>query len=160
RLKGDIVPSYIIGKDDDGRPFFQGYGNGFYSNVSYGPILFQKIPIYLGLFACLLSIIYTIVGIPIVLFRKMKAIDLSISCLPAMGTISFFLAYRKIGLTDAVNKELFTTLNMTSFGIFAGMLFFGISVVIGAYLLYKRWPVIHKWIKLPLAFNSVFLLYL
>ncbi|GGH04621.1 hypothetical protein GCM10007415_46170 [Parapedobacter pyrenivorans] len=161
RLKGNIIPSYIIGQNNDGRPFFQGYGNGFYSKTAYGPILFQKTLIYLGLLAALLSVICTIVGIPLVLFRKMKAIDLSITGLPAIGTICFLLAYRKMGLTDAVNKELFITLNTTSFSIFAGMLFFGISVVIGAYLLYKRWRQIsEKWIKFPLAFNMIFLFYL
>ncbi|SEL31404.1 serine hydrolase domain-containing protein [Parapedobacter koreensis] len=161
RLKGNIIPSLIIGNDNEGRPFFQGYGNGFYSKTSYGPILFQKILIYLGLLAALLSIICTIVGIPLVLFRKIKAIDLSIIGLPAIGTICFSLAYRKMGLTDAANKELFTTLNTTSFSIFAGMLFFGMSVVIGAYLLYKRWPQIRKkWIKFFLAFNILFLFYL
>lgn len=160
RLKGNIIPSYIIGNDNNGRPFFQGYGNAFYSKTMYGPILFQKILIYLGLFAALLSLIYTIVGIPLVLFKKIKAIDLSIAGLPTIGTISFFLAYRKMGVTDAVNKELFTTLNTTSFYIFTGMLFFGISVVIGACLLYKRWPKTQKWIKFPLAFNIIFLLYL
>lgn len=161
RLKGNIIPSLIMGVDQEGRPFFQGYGNGFYSKTSYGPTLFQKALIYLGLFAALLSLIYTVIGIPLVLFRKMNAIDLGILGLPAIGTISFLLAYRKMGLTDAANKELFTTLNPTSFSIFAGMLFFGIGVVIGAYLLYRRWPQIRsKWIKFLLTFNILFLFYL
>ncbi|GHE29070.1 hypothetical protein GCM10017764_09650 [Sphingobacterium griseoflavum] len=160
RSRGNIIPSYIIGSDDNGRPFFQGDGNNFYVRTSYGPILFQKILIYLGLFAAVMSIIYTLVGIPLVLFRKIKSIDLCIACSPALGTICFLLAYRKMGLTDAINKELFTTLNTTSFSIFAGMLFFGIGVLIGAYLLCKRWPKMQKSIKLPLAFNSIFLLYL
>ncbi|MGH2623275.1 MAG: serine hydrolase, partial [Sphingobacterium sp.] len=160
RLKGDIVASCVIGLDHNGKPFFQGYGNGFYNKVSYGPILFQKMLIYLGLIAAFMSVVYTIVGIPLFLFRKLKAIDFGIICLPAIGTISIILAYRKMGLTDAVNKELFTTLNPTSFSIFAGMLFFGISVVLGAYLLYKRRSQIQGWVKFPLAFNIIFLFYL
>ena len=161
RLKGNIIPSLIVGRDHEGRPFFQGYGNGFYSKTSYGPILFQNALIHLGLLAALLSLIYTVIGLPLVLFRKIKAIDFGILGLPAIGTISFLLAYRKLGLTDAANKELFTTLNTTSFSIFAGMLFFGIGVLIGAYLLYRRWPQIRsKWIKFPLAFIVLFLFYL
>jgi len=160
RLKGDIIASCVIGKDHNGKPFFQGYGNGFYSKVSYVPILFQKMLIYLGLIAAFMSIVYTIVGIPLFLFRKLKAIDFSIICLPAIGTISFILAYRKMGLTDTVNKELFNTLNSTSFSIFAGMLFFGIGVLLGGYFLCKRWSQIQGWIKFPLAFNIIFLFYL
>lgn len=160
RLKGNIIASCIIGHDDNGNPFFQGYGSGFYGKISYGPILFQKILIYLGLIAASLSIVYTVVGLPLFLFKKMKAIDFGMICLPAVGTISFILAYRKMGLTDSVNKELFTTFNLTSFSIFAGMLFFGISVVLGAYLLYKSWSQIQGWIKFPLALNIIFLFYL
>ena len=160
RLKGDIVGSCIIGHDVNGHPFFQGYGNGFYSKVHYGPILFQKLLIYLGLIAALMSIVYIIVGVPLFLFRKLKAMDFGIICLPATGTISFIMAYRQLGLTDTVNKELFTTVNSTSFSIFAGMLFFGISVILGGYFLWKRWSQVQGWVKFPLAFNIIFLFYL
>jgi len=161
RLKGDIIPSCVIGHDNEGRPFFQGYGNSFYSKTLYLPILLQKIPIYFGLIAALLSIIYAIVGIPLALFKKIKIIDLCLVLLPSLGIVSFLASYRLLGVTDAVSKELFTTMNETTFSIFAGMLFFGISVVIGAYLLYKRWPQINrKWVKFTLAFNILFLFYL
>lgn len=161
RLKGDIIPSCVIGHNAEGRPFFQGYGNNFYSKTLYLPILLQKILIYLGLIAALLSIIYAVVGIPLALFKKIKMIDLCLVLLPALGIVCFLASYRLLGVTDAVNKELFTSMNWTTFFIFAGMLFFGISVVIGAYLLYKRWSKIgKKWIKFPLAFNISFLFYL
>lgn len=161
RLKGDIIPSCVIGLNNEGHPFFQGYGNSFYSKTPYLPILLQKIPIYLGLVAALLSIIYTIVGIPLALFKKIKIIELCLTLFPSIGIICFLASYRILGITDAVNKELYTSLNATSFSIFAGMLFFGIGVIIGAYLLYKRWRQINKkWIRFPLAFNSIFLFYL
>lgn len=161
RLKGDIIPSCVIGHDNEGHPFFQGYGNSFYSKTPYLPILLQKIPIYLGLIAALLSIIYAIVGIPLALFKKIKIIDLCLVLLPSLGIVCFLASYRLLGVTDAVHKELYTSLNGTTFSIFAGMLFFGISVVIGAYLLYKRWPQLgRKWIKFPLVFNILFLFYL
>ncbi|MGO1243940.1 serine hydrolase [Sphingobacterium sp. JB170] len=161
QLKGDIIPSGVIGRDNEGRPFFQGYGNSFYKKTVYLPILLQKIPIYLGLIAALLSIIYTIAGIPLTLFRKIKIIDLCLVLLPSLGIGCFLASYRLLGATDAIHKELFTTLNGTTFSIFAGMLFFGISVVIGTYLLYKRWSKISKkWIKFALAFNIIFLFYL
>jgi len=161
KLKGDIIPSCVIGHDNEGRPFFQGYGNGFYSKTIYLPILLQQIPIYLGLIAALLSIIYAIVGIPLAIFKKIKIIDLGLVLLPSLGIVCFLTSYRLLGVTDAVHKELFTSVNATSISIFAGMLFFGISVVIAAYLLYKRWPQISKkWIRFLLVFNTIFLFYL
>lgn len=161
RLKGNIIPSFIIGHDNEGRPFFQGYGNSFYSKTFYLPILLQKIPIYLGLIAALLYIIYAIVGIPLALFKKIKIIDLCLVLLPSLGVVCFLTSYRLLGVTDAVHKELFTSANATSISIFAAMLFFGISIVISAYLLYRRWPQISKkWIKFALAFNIIFLFYL
>lgn len=161
RLKGDIIPSCVIGRDHEGHPFFQGYGNRFYSKTIYLPILLQQIPIYLGLIAALLSIIYAIIGIPLALFKKLKIIELCIVLLPALGIICFLASYRLLGATDAVNKELFTSANSTSISIFAGMLFFGVNVMIAAHLLYKRWRQIEKkWIKFPLTFNTIFLFYL
>ena len=161
RLKGNIIPSLIIGNDNNGNPFFQGYGNSFYSKTSYAPILIQKILIYLGVLAALLTVLYTIVGIPLFLFKKAKIKDLCITYLPFIGIVCFLAAYRTLGLTDEASKELFTTVNVTSFFIFSGMLFFGISVVIAAFILYKRWSHIEtKWIKLLLAFNTIFLFYL
>jgi CubicO group peptidase (beta-lactamase class C family) len=161
RLKGDIIPSCVIGHDNEGHPFFQGYGNRFYSKTPYLPIILQKIPIYLGLIAALLSIIYAIVGIPLSLFKKIKIIDLCLVLLPSLGIVCFLASYRLLGATDAVHKELFTSVNATSISIFAGMLFFGISVVIAAYLLYKRWwQISKKWMKFALAFNTIFLFYL
>ncbi len=161
RVQGDIIPSCVIGYDNDGHPFFQGYGNGFYLKKAYAPILLQKILIYLGLFAALLSIIYAIVGIPLVLFKKITLADLCLVLLPALGVICFLVSYRLLGQTDAVHKELFTSANATSLAIFGGMLFFGISVIIGAYLLYRRWShLTKKWVKFPLAFNMLFLFYL
>ncbi|WP_028295725.1 serine hydrolase domain-containing protein [Olivibacter sitiensis] len=161
RLKGDIIPSCVIGHDNEGHPFFQGYGNSFYSKTIYLPILLQKIPIYLGLIAALLSIIYAIFGIPLALFKKIKIADLCLVLLPSLGIVCFLASYRLLGVTDAVHKELFTSVNATSISIFAGMLFFGVSVIIAAYLLYRRWPQINKkWVKFPLVFNILFLLYL
>jgi CubicO group peptidase (beta-lactamase class C family) len=161
RLKGEIIPSCVIGHDKEGRPFFQGYGNSFYSKTSYLPILLQKIPIYLGLIAGLLSIIYAIVGIPLALFKKIKILDLCLVLLPSLGIGCFWASYRLLGATDAVNKELFASANGTSLSIFAGMLFFGLSVIIAAYLLYKRWTQItSKLVRVPLVFNIIFLFYL
>lgn len=161
RLKGDIIPSCVIGHDNEGRPFFQGYGNRFYSKTIYLPVLLQQIPIYLGLIAALLSIIYAIVGIPLAIFKKIKIIDLCLVLLPSLGIVCFLASYRLLGVTDAIHKELFTSANATSISIFAGMLFFGISVVITSYLLYKRWWQIgRKWMKFALAFNTIFLFYL
>ncbi|MGK6352206.1 serine hydrolase domain-containing protein [Parapedobacter sp. DT-150] len=161
RSKGDIIPSFIVGRDHEGHPFFQGYGNGFFRKTAYAPVLLQQALIYLGLTAALLSIIYTIAGIPMVLLKKINIKDLWLTLWPTLGIVSFLVAYRILGITDEVHKELFTSMNGATFSIFAGMLFFGISVMIGAYLLYKRWDQLsHQWMRIPLAFNIIFLLYL
>jgi uncharacterized membrane protein len=81
--------------------------------------------------------------------------------LPSLGIGCFWASYRLLGATDAVNKELFASANGTSLSIFAGMLFFGLSVIIAAYLLYKRWTQItSKLVRVPLVFNIIFLFYL
>lgn len=161
RFKGDIVPSAVIGQDEEGRAFFQGYGNRFYRKTTYASILIQKIPIYLGLIAAFLSLLYTLIGITLLLTKKINPRQLSLPLFPAVGIVCFGLSYRLLGTTDEIHKELFTFLNTTSFSIFAGMLLFGISVIVGAYGLYKQWSKLTKtWIKFALLFNSIFLFYL
>ena len=161
RAKGNIIPSFIIGRDDEGQPFFQGYGGSFFSKTNYTAILIQKIPIYLGLIAALLCVVFTITGALLVLLRKVKISDLWLTLLPTLGIISFLGAYRKLGATDEINKELFTSMNGTTMSIFIGMLFFALSVVVGACLLYRRWSHINtRWVKFCLTFNIIFLLYL
>ncbi len=161
RLKEDIIPSLIIGKDSEGHPFVQGHGGSFYLKAAYPPIILQQIFIYLGIASGLLSIIFAIIAMPMVLFRKIKFIDLCFALLPALGSLSFLYSYRLIGQTDAVDKQLFASANVTTFSIFAGMVIFGISVFAVGYLLYKRWHVIRKrWVRYVLAFNFMFLFYL
>ncbi|GAA4780769.1 hypothetical protein GCM10023231_04910 [Olivibacter ginsenosidimutans] len=71
----------------------------------------------------------------------------------SIGIVCFLAAYRKMGVTDEAAKELFTSPNATTIFIFVGMLFFGISVVIGAYLLYKCWRQVEKKMdKISLSF--------
>lgn len=161
RLHGDIIPSFVIGHDNQGRPFFEGYGNNFYSKRTYLPILLQKIPIYLGVIAALLSIIGAIIGLFLISFGKIKIIELSLVHLPSLGIICFLISYRILGMTDASSKEIFTSVNGTTISIFAGMLVFGVSLIISTYLLYRHWSKIHKnWLKVILTFNMVFLFYL
>ncbi len=161
RLKGDILPSFILARDSDDQPFFQGYGNGFYRQVSYASVLIQKIPIYFGLLAILIYAIYSFVGIFLSLLRKMKVIDLSIPLLPTLGALCFLFAYRTMGLTDANHKELFASVNWTSFSIFAGMLLFAILVISSSFLLYRRWSQLQqRWVRMLFAFNNFFLCYL
>lgn len=161
RFKGDILPSFILALDSEGHPFFQGYGNSFYRKVSHTSILAQKLPIYLGLAAILIYVVYSMVAIFLTLFKKMKLIDLCIPLLPIVGTVCFLLAYRIMGLTDAGHKELFASFNATTLSIFTGMLIFAILIVLSSFLLYKRWSGIERWwLRLFLAFNNFFLCYL
>ncbi|MFD2744311.1 MULTISPECIES: serine hydrolase domain-containing protein [Sphingobacterium] len=161
RLQEDIIPSFVIGHDPEGRPFFEGYGNNFYSKTTYLPILLQKIPIYLGVIAALLSIIGAIIGLFLISFGKIKILELSLVHLPSLGIICFLISYRILGITDANSKEIFASMNGTTISIFAGMLVFGISLLISTYLLCRYWSKIQKtWLKVILTFNIVFLFYL
>src|SRR5690606_29006051 len=119
----DIIPSFIIAKDSEGNPFVQGYGNSFYSKSSNGPIFIQQLLIYLGMIAAVLTFIYAVLGIPLAWLKKISLNELFLAVLPALGVLSFFGAYRLMSFTDAVQKELFTTMNWTTFCIFFGMLF-------------------------------------
>ena len=161
RLKDDILPAFVLAKDPFGQPFFQGYGNSFYRKVPRASVLIQKMPIYLGLMAILIYLIFSLIGIFLTLFRKMKLIDLGIPLLPIVGTCCFLAAYRLMGQTDASHKELFVSFNETSFSIFLGMLLFAILVVVSSLLLYSRWSRLNPlWLRLFLAFNNFFLCYL
>ncbi|MFD1768361.1 serine hydrolase domain-containing protein [Sphingobacterium suaedae] len=161
RLQGDILPYFILARDAAGRPFFQGYGNGFYRPVSYSSVLIRQVPIYLGLIALAVYFLYSCVGIILTLLRKMKPIDLFIPLLPVLGTFSFLFAFRTMGLTDASHKELFASFNWTSFSIFAGMLLFAILVISSSVLLYRRWTYFNgRWFGVLLAFSHFFIGYL
>ncbi|MDR2275313.1 MAG: beta-lactamase family protein [Sphingobacterium sp.] len=161
RSKNDILPSFVLAQDSMGQPFFQGYGNSFYRKVPPASILIQKAPIYLGFSAIFIYMIFSLLGIMLTLFRKIKLIDLGIPLLPIVGTCCFIAAYRLMGLTDASHKDLFTSFNSTSFLIFLGMLSFAILVIVSSLLLYKRWfQLTPKWLRLLLAFCNFFLCYL
>lgn len=161
RLKDDILPAFVLAKDPNGQPFFQGYGNSFYRKVPRASVLIQKMPIYLGLMAILIYLIFSLIGIFLTLFRKMKLIDLGIPLLPIVGTCCFLAAYRLMGQTDVSHKELFVSFNETSFSVFLGMLLFAILVVVSSLLLYSRWSRLNPlWLRLFLAFNNFFLCYL
>ncbi|MNN01049.1 beta-lactamase/D-alanine carboxypeptidase [compost metagenome] len=161
RAKDDIIPSFVLAQDSMGQPFFQGYGNSFYRKVPRASLLVQKIPIYLGFIAILIYMIFSLVGVVLTFFKKMKLIDLGIPLLPTVGTCCCIAAYRLMGLTDASHKELFTSFNITSFLIFLGMLSFAILVIVSSLLLYKRWfQLTPRWLRLLLAFCNFFLCYL
>lgn len=161
RQKNDILPSFVLAKDSDEQPFFQGYGNSFYRKVPYTSILIQKIPIYLGVIAILIYVIYSVIAIILTLLRRMKRINLGIPLLPIIGTYCFIAAYRLMGQTDASHKELLASCNVTSFSIFLGMFLFAILIGLSSLLLYKRWSQIGpKWLRLLLACCNLFLCYL
>ena len=161
RLKDDILPAFVLAKDPKGQPFFQGYGNSFYRKVPRASVLIQKLPVYLGLMAIFIYTVYSLIGIFLTLFLKMKLIDLAIPLLPIAGTCFFLVAYRLMGQTDASHKELFTSFNGTSFSIFLGMLLFAVLIALSSLLLYFRWSRLSSlWLRLFLAFNNFFLCYL
>lgn len=161
RLSGNIRPSFILARDPEGIAFFQGYGNDFYRKVPYASVLIQKTPLYLGGIAILLYLIYGLLGICLTLFRRMKLIDLCIPLFPVIGTFCFIWAYRIMGQTDASHKELFASMNSTSFSIFAGMLLFAVLIIISCFILYIRWTKLsNRWIRVFFTFNNFFLCYL
>lgn len=161
RMQGDILPYFILARDPSGTPFFQGYGNGFYRKTAYIPLLLQKIPIYLGFTAYLLSALFSTIGAILLFFRKIKLADLLIPVLPVVGLLCFLMAYRTIGTADEMHKELFTNCNPTSFMIFCGMLLFPTSIITSCFVLYRRWSSIHRrWLRSFFVVNTVFLCYI
>lgn len=161
REKNNIIPSYVLGKDENGQPFFQGNGSAFYSKTSYTPVLIQKLLIYGGLLAMLLSVLTGIVSIFLLLFKKLRWRTLPLTILPALAVISLFAAYRKLSVTDDIDKAAFSTLNYTTLYIFSGSLAFGVFSLASVWFLYSRWSAINsRWIKGFLTFNVIFLCYM
>lgn len=161
RASNDIIPSFVLGKDKSGQPFFHGYGNGFYQRTSYAWILFQKALIFAGITAMILSVVVAFVTIVLRTFKKTSWIYVILTVLPALGVLSLIAAYRKMILTDEIDKAAFSSVNYTTIYIFLGTLGFGLLSLASIYFLYSRWSVIgNRWFRALLTLNSIFIFYM
>ncbi|MBO9153636.1 serine hydrolase domain-containing protein [Chitinophaga sp. GCM10012297] len=161
RAKGDIIPAYVLGKDEDGRPFFQGRGNEFYSQSDRWPVVVQQVLIYGGILAMLVSLLLLPVLLLLAAFKKLSWKILPAALFPALAVGSIFLAYRKLSVTDAIDKAIFTSVNATTLTIFLGSAAFGLFTLCGALFLFRKWNRINsKWLKGIFAANILLLCYM
>ncbi len=161
RSSNDIIPSLVLGTDERGQPFFHGYGNSFYEKASYTPIFFQRVLIFAGMAAMVLSVFVAFGAIVLGVFKKVKWKDIILTALPALAVFSVIAAYQKMRITDHFNKAAFSTLNYTTMYIYLGTLGFGLLSLASIWFLFSRWSHIsNKWIKGLLTFNSIFIFYI
>jgi CubicO group peptidase (beta-lactamase class C family) len=161
RASDHIIPSFVLGKDKSGQPFFQGYENGFYQKTPYAWVYFQKILILAGIVAMILSVVVALVTIVLRAFKKTSWIVIIITVLQALGVLSLIAAIHKMELTDQINKAAFSSVNYTTIYIFLGTLGFGLLSLASIYFLFSRWSLIgNRWFKALLTLNSIFIFYM
>lgn len=161
RVKGDIIPSIVLGKDRSGKLFFQGYGDAFYEKTNYFLVFLAKAAFCIGLISALLYVLYALLSLILLALKKITLKQALITMVPAIGVILSFFALREISLTDAFSKEVFTSLNATTLFIFLGSLALGVLTLMGILLLYWQWGQITKrWVKIALAANIISLVYI
>lgn len=161
RASGDIIPAYVLGKDDAGVPFFQGRGGAFFTRGAKWPVTLQKIMLY----ACLVALVISILALPVytllVTFRKASWKIAGVFLAPALAVAALPVAYKLLSTTDDIDKAAFTTINPATLTIFLCTAAFGVLTVLGAWLLFKqRHEMRSKWIKGALAVNTALLCYL
>jgi CubicO group peptidase (beta-lactamase class C family) len=161
RQKKDIIPSFIIARDHEGNAFLQGYGKSFYQKRSYFPIGLQKFIISGGLVSALIFLILAFISLVLYLFGKLRKPDLPLTVLPACGVLLGIMAFRLVSITDEASKELFSSINSTTLGIFFGSLCFCLFTFWGGFWFFRRYVYLHnRWFKVTLIFCYAFLSYL
>ncbi|WP_170827275.1 serine hydrolase domain-containing protein [Arcticibacter eurypsychrophilus] len=162
RHQSDIIPSFILSRDDNGVPFIQGYSNSlFFTKTGKAPILLQQYLFYLGFFSILVSLVCGIVGIVLLVLKKINLKRFSLLWMPAMATASGLLSYRKLVLTDEVNKVAFASVNTTTLFILFASVGFGVFTVVSLVQLIRQWNTLtNTFLKALLTFIIVMLCYL
>ncbi|MGX5817189.1 serine hydrolase domain-containing protein [Chitinophaga lutea] len=161
RASGDIIPAYVIGKDEAGVPFFQGRGGAFFTRAAKWPVSLQKIMLY----ACLAAMIFSILALPVytllATFKKASWKIAGVVLAPALAVAALPVAYKFLRTTDDIDKAAFTTINPATLTIFTCSAAFGILTILGAWLLFKHWGHIrYQWVRWTLAVNIGLLCYL
>lgn len=95
------------------------------------------------------------------MFKRTSWISVILTVLPALGVLSLIAAYRKMILTDEIDKAAFSGINYTTIYIFSGTLGFRLLSLASIYFLYSRWSVIGNcWFRALLTLNSIFIFYM
>lgn len=158
--KTDLTPTFASGRDKDGEGFLAGY-QGYYHKTNYFLIWIQRLLLYLGLLAMVLSVIIGVVSIIMMAFNKVQLKQITLLVTPALAVIAGVSAFTELTRTDTINKVAFAAFNGTTLFIFLGSFGFGLFDLISLWLLYKHWNTLNNyWIKGPLAFSIIFLSYL
>ncbi|MCZ4222538.1 serine hydrolase domain-containing protein [Pedobacter rhodius] len=162
RIQSEIIPAFIFSKDENGTPFLQGYNTSeFFTKVAKAPIVIQQYLFYAGLLSILIALILGFVALILLLFKKINYQRFFLLALPALAGLSGLLAYRKLSITDEVNKIAFSSINATTLFIFFTSLSFGFLTIISLILLIKQWNILkNKFVKITLTFTIIMLCYL
>jgi hypothetical protein len=161
RNKFQPQPSFVLGKDEEGRPFVQGYVDRYYQKASLFSVMLPQILGYLGLLAMALSLALALVWLLMAIFRKLTWPDLLMRILPALAVISGLCAFYVMRTADHNQRIVLASVNAISLGIFLGSLLFGIFSGLALWALYRRWSSLsNPWLKGLLVFNAVFVAYM
>ena len=162
RFKGDHIPSFVLGRDRNGKAFIQAYGNSlFFTQAERAPILMQQYLFYMGILSMVLSLVFAFAAGVFLLLRKIKTQLFILILMPALATINGLLAYRKLVLTDELHKVAFATANPTTLFIFIGSLGFGVFTLVSLFLLVRYWKSFsYKWLRITFVFVVGLLTYL
>jgi hypothetical protein len=157
RNKFQPQPSFVLGKDAEGHPFFQGYMDRYYQKASLFSVVLPQVFGYLGLLAMGLSLAFAWVWLLMAVFRKLTWPDLLMRILPALAVISVLCSFYVMRTADEKQRIVLASVNATSLGIFLGTLLVGIFSGLALWALYRRWPMLNNpWLKGLLAFQAVF----
>jgi CubicO group peptidase (beta-lactamase class C family) len=158
RNKFQPQPSFVLGKDGEGHPFFQGYMDRYYQKSSLFSVLLPQVFGYLGLLAMGLSLVLALVWLVMALFRRLTCPDLLMRILPALAVISVLCSFYVMRTADEKQRLVLASINATSLGIYLGTLLFGVFSGLALWTLYRRWPLLSSpWLKGLLTFQAVFI---
>lgn len=162
RRRSEIIPTFILSKTDDGSLFIQGYNTSlFYTKVAKLPVVTKQFLFYTGMIAMVLGMLLTITAVILLMLKKIGYKKGVLLAMPGLAALSGLLAYRKMIITDEVNKMAFSSVNSTSLFIFFASLGFGVLTLISLWLLIKQWNVLqNKFVKVVLSFSVLMLCYL
>jgi len=161
-MPAEIIPTFVLSKDESGVPFLQGYNTSLYfTKVSKTPIIIQQYLFYSGMFSIVITIIFGIVALILWLFKKISSKLFFLLALPALASLSGLLAYWKLVITDELNKVAFSLVNSTTLFIFFASLGFGIFTLASLVQLIRQWNILKNlFLKVMFSISIILLCYL
>jgi CubicO group peptidase (beta-lactamase class C family) len=162
RMRSEIIPTFVLSTTDDGTLFIQGYNTSlFYTKAAKLPIVAKQYLFYTGLVAMVVGMLLTVNTGFLLIFKKINYKRFSLLAMPGLAALSGLLAYRKMIITDEVNKMAFSTINTTTLFIFFASRGFGLLTMVSLWLLIKQWDILrNKLVKVLLTLTILMLCYL